>query len=129
MSGCADVCLDHYYDSDENEFYSEVTPKARKEHQCCECAGVIQVGQQYQRVKGKADGAIWTAVTCLVCRDIRNAFVCGSWVFGQLWESIEEGMFPVWETSGPIDCLAKLDTLEARNECRERYRDWKEQRL
>jgi len=125
--GCADVCLDHAADCD-NEFYSDSIVKARKPHKCCECGFTIAPGQQYERVSGKSDGDIWVSKTCGPCAEIRKAFVCGSWIFGQLWESIEEGMFPAWDTSGPIDCLAKLETREARDVCRERYREWKEQR-
>ena len=123
---CADVCLDHDYD-ESNEFYSEAIVTARKPHQCCECKETIRPGQQYERATGKSDGDVWTSKTCALCREIRKAFVCGTWTFGLLWESIEEGMFPVWETAGPIDCLAKLDTIEARDKCREYYRKWKEQ--
>lgn len=121
---CADVCLDHDYD-EYNEFYSEQIVTARKAHRCCECAETIQPGAKYERASGKSDGRIWTVASCALCAEIRGAFVCGSWQFGQLWESIEETLFPIWDTSGPIDCLAKLETVEARNKCRDRYRDWK----
>ncbi len=121
---CADVCLDHDYDCYETAFYSETLAKARKPHVCCECGEAIPVGVIYQRATGKSDGEVWTAKSCAACAEIRKAFVCGSWTFGMLWESIEEGMFPVWNERGPIDCLAKLDTLEARNKCRDRYADW-----
>lgn len=121
---CADVCLDHYYDAD-NEFYSESVVIARKAHQCCECRETIRAGDSYERASGKADGDLWTAKTCRLCREIRKAFVCGTWTFGLLWESIEESMFPIWDDKGPIDCLAKLDSVEARNKCREAYRQWR----
>jgi hypothetical protein len=125
MGGCADVCLDHYYE-DGNDFYSEAVVVARKPHACCECGETITPGQQYERATGKSEGEVWTAKSCKECREIRKAFVCGGWVFGHLWESIEEGMFPAWDTAGPIDCLAKLDSVEARDKCRDRYRQWKE---
>jgi len=125
MSGCADVCIDHGYD-EENEFYDETLVRARKPHRCCECHETIPVGVQYQRVAGKSDGRIWTATTCASCTEIRKAFVCGTWTFGELWESIQEQMFPIWNTQGPIDCLAKLDTREARDKAREEYRVWRE---
>jgi hypothetical protein len=121
---CADVCLDHDYDEG-NDFYSETKPRARKPHRCCECGETIHVGAVYQRASGKADGEIWTTRSCAVCCEIRSAFVCGSWEFGRLWESIREEIFPIWEESGPIDCLAKVETLEARNKLREEYQDWK----
>lgn len=122
---CADVCLDHCYDND-NEFYSASMVRARKPHKCCECQETIPVGATYERVAGKSDGRMWNAITCALCVEIRKAFVCGSWLHGYLWESIEDELFPVWDTSGPIDCLAKLETLEARQKARQRYADWKE---
>ena len=121
---CADVCLDHDADCS-NDFYRESIPTARKPYKCCECGDVIPVGSKYQRASGKSEGDVWTAKTCIICADIRKAFVCGSWIFGQLWESIREEMFPIWDERGPIDCLAQLETLEARNKCREFYREWK----
>jgi hypothetical protein len=124
---CADVCIDHDADHD-NEFYVESIVIAKKQHKCCECGYTIHAGQRYQRVSGKSYGHIWTAKTCAICYGIRRAFVCGSWTFGLLWESIEESMFPIWETRGPIDCLAKLESVEERDMCRDRYRDWKEGR-
>lgn len=123
MSGCADVCLDHDYDGF-NEFYSDRLVTARKPHKCCECGGAIGSGQRYQRASGKNDGNLWTEATCAVCAEIRAAFVCGTWIFGELWESIRETMFPIWETLGPLDCLAKLTTLGAREKCRAEYAKW-----
>lgn len=122
---CSDVCIDMDYD-DANDFYTEaIVKKARRPHKCCECGDAICIGASYQRATGKNEGRIWTATTCLLCAEIRGAFVCGSWMFGGLREAIEEALFPIWETSGPIDCLAKLDTLEARQLVRQWYDDWK----
>lgn len=121
---CADVCIDQDYDGDIAEFYRESRPKARKPHQCCECGETIPVGTVYQRASGKSEGDVWSEATCAVCEEIRRAFVCGSVTFGMLWESIELEMFPIWTERGPIDCLAKLDTLAARDKCRARYQTW-----
>mgnify|MGYP001607901804 CR=1 FL=1 len=67
MSGCADVCLDHNYD-DENEFYAEHVVTARKPHACCECGVTIKKGEQYELVRGKANGSFWVSKTCRICR-------------------------------------------------------------
>lgn len=120
---CAEVCIDHAYDY-ENDFYSEKIVTARKPHKCCECRRVITVSARYELASGKCDGRIFSATTCLLCSEIRDAFVCGSFQFGKLWESIDDNIFPIWETSGPIDCLAKIETLEARNILREKYQEW-----
>jgi hypothetical protein len=121
---CADVCISHDYDRSA-EFYTEKMVTARKPHVCCECSVRILPGNRYERASGKHDGNIWTETTCALCSEVRHAFVCHSWVFGQLWESIEEEMFPIWNERGPLDCLAKLTTLEARNLCRDRYAEWR----
>jgi hypothetical protein len=125
--GCADVCLDMDYGCD-NEFTVESTPRARKEHHCCECRRTIASGEVYQKVVGKSDGDFWDVITCAQCAEIRKAFVCGGWVSEQLWETIEQELFPVWATHSPIDCLAKLTTLEARTKCRELFADWQANR-
>jgi hypothetical protein len=120
---CADVCLDHDFDN-ENEFYVEAPVRVRKAHACCECGDAIVPGVNYIRASGKSDGQVWMAKTCAACYEIRRAFVCGSWQFGKLWTSIEEGLFPIWNEKGPIDCLAKLDSRESRDKCRARYSEW-----
>lgn len=125
---CADVCLDMDYDADSSDFCTESFHKARKSHKCCECGGVIAKGQRYERAAGKTCGEMWSHATCAACAEIREAFVCGSLVYGMLWESIKESMFPVWDRKGPIDCLAKLETLEARDKCRAQYAEWKKAR-
>lgn len=121
---CADVCLDMDYDND-NVFFSERIVTARKEHKCCECRQVIKIGETFEYAKGKNDD-FWTAKTCADCVEIRKAFCCGSWVYGHLFEAIRESLFPVWRESSPIDCLAKVESLSARNKLREAYEEWKE---
>jgi hypothetical protein len=120
---CADVCLDHgCYDG--AEFSTTKVVRARKPHRCGECRDEIPVGADYERCAGKWDGVIDTMRTCLACAEIRAAFVCGSWVFEMLWESIEEEMFPVWWRSGNWDCLAKLTSEAAIAKCNARYKAW-----
>jgi hypothetical protein len=121
---CADVCLDMGGDGCENDFYSESIRTARKPHVCVECQLPIAPGHRYWHAAGKSDGAIWAVKTCALCYEIRCAFVCGGWLFGCLWDEIEAVMFPVWETESPIDCLAKVESLEARTVLRSRYEEW-----
>lgn len=122
---CADVCIDmdvNVY----NDFYCETQRKAQKPHICCECRETIKPGKDYWHAVGKSEGDIWTAKTCAVCYEVRRTFVCGSWEFGGLWQAIRDVLFPSWDVSGPIDCLAKVETLEARNKLRKEYADYKE---
>lgn len=124
---CADVCLS--MDHDGNKFQSSQLRKARKPHKCCECGETIPAGATYEYYSAcSCDGDFFDAKTCVICLDIRNALVCGMWIFEMLWESIEEEVFPAWLASSPIDCLAKVETLAARNVLRQRFAAWKHDR-
>lgn len=105
--GCADVCVSMYYDRS-NEFYREATRRARKEYACCECPTPIAAGDLYEYATGKSDGDMFVARTCAECVEIRRAVCCGTWVFGELWESVREQMFPRWFDVKTVDCLARL---------------------
>jgi hypothetical protein len=121
---CADVCLD--MDHDGNEFYTEAMRTARKPHRCCECQRTIQPGERYEHAAGKGHGdRVFTAKTCAECSAIRDALVCGSWVFEQLWEAIEESVFPTWIHTGPWDCLAKIESVDARKALSDAFYAWK----
>lgn len=52
--------------------YSELHPKSRKEHKCCECLGVIRVGERYQLFKGVWSGDAYSFKTCLECEALRK---------------------------------------------------------
>ncbi len=51
------------------EFYDETYPVARKERRCCECHGVIKIGERYVRCVGKWDGEISRYDQHKACRD------------------------------------------------------------
>lgn len=123
---CADVCIDMDYDSDETKFSRFIMRTARKVHECCECKGQIKPGDRYEYACGLDDYSFWEAKTRPTCYEIRRALVCGSWIYGMLWDEIGEVVFPEWKNSSPIDCLAKIESLDARNKLRERYADWLE---
>jgi hypothetical protein len=125
--GCADVCLFEHYDGDNGpDFHATKTVTAKNTHQCVECRELIVPGQRYERTSGKWDGYMSTMRVCLVCAEIRDAFTCGSWIYGELWESVREEMFPVWRRNGAWDCLAKLTTPEAVAKCNAEYAAWAE---
>lgn len=125
---CADACIYQEFDSESNEFYTEsVVRKSRKPHRCCECREVIPPGYGYQRAVGKSDGRFWSSVTCLPCVEIRKAFCCEGWVFGALLNDMCEQLFPAWLLSGPWDCLAKIETREARDKAAHWFESWRNQ--
>jgi hypothetical protein len=122
---CADVCLFDGYEFDGSAtLYRKATRTARKDHECEECPETILAGERYEWATGCYDGEFQVFKTCSVCVEIRTAFTCGSWVHGNLWESIQEEMFPEWKRSGEWDCLAKLKTQRAIDAMNRRYRWW-----
>ncbi len=105
---CQDVCVDMDYDAGANEFYIERWRKAAKPHRCRECGREIVKGERHQVASGKSEGSVWSVRTCAECAEIREAFCCGAWIFGQLWEAIRDQVFADWDEMKAIDCLAKL---------------------
>ncbi len=71
-------------------FCTDTIRKARKEHQCCECADTIHPGQKYERVFGVWDGSKRTFITCLPCVAIRERYCPNGWLYGRLVEQIQE---------------------------------------
>jgi hypothetical protein len=117
---CSDVCV-LGYDGDPAEFYEVTTPKARKTHGCDECGNAIQPGENYERTAANWDGVMTTYKTCLLCVEIRNKFSCsGGWMFSQVWEDLEEGLFEHL-TFGCLDGLSPA----AREKVLEWWRKWK----
>jgi hypothetical protein len=52
--------------------YTEAHPKAKKEHQCCECLRIIPVGERYQLYKGCWEGKWSRFKTCTECEELRH---------------------------------------------------------
>jgi len=72
------------------EFYDVKIVIARKQHECCECQGVINPGQKYERVTGRWEHEFSTFKTCIPCRSIRLDYCSGGWYYGGLAETIYE---------------------------------------
>ena len=51
--------------------YSMATPKARKQHKCCECGGVIAVGEKYNRHSGVWENTPASYKVCVDCDNLR----------------------------------------------------------
>lgn len=128
--GCSDSCvvmdLDGY-----SEFTRETTPRARKAYKCHECLAVIGAGERHQYLAGKCEGDFWDARTCAPCAEIRKAFVCDTYVIGELWEALRDQLFPDWKDwhdANTIDCIAKLTTQTAIDKVRAEYAEYREDR-
>lgn len=69
------------------------TPRARKEHKCCECLSVISPGEEYELFEGVYDGSFDRYRTCSICRNVREAAqqdlrLDEGIAFGCLWETV-----------------------------------------
>lgn len=71
--------------------YTELHPKARKQHWCCECTGAIQPGETYELYKGIWDGRAANYKTCQDCVELRTELQGddGEFLFGGLWEKCD----------------------------------------
>ena len=76
-------------DFDGPEFFSKSTPKARKEHHCCECGRAIHSGEKYERHAGKWDGYFMEHVWCAHCSAAQAILAkrldCPCWLYEDLW--------------------------------------------
>ncbi len=82
-------------DYEQPAVYGLDQPRARKPHTCCECRGVIQPGEVYNRHHGIWDGSASTFKICVDCEAMLNGLdgECAP-AFGYLWEDIDEGGDP-----------------------------------
>lgn len=71
--------------------YTQLRPKARKQHKCCECAGIIQPGETYELYKGIWDGKADQYKTCADCVELRTELQGEDkeFLFGGLWETCD----------------------------------------
>lgn len=85
---------------------------SNEDYECGECGERIPAGVTYECYEGRKPDTdedeydIDTHNTCTLCVEIRNHFVCDGWIFGQLWEDLEENFFPDMRMGGP--CMAGL---------------------
>lgn len=85
-----------YCDYDAPEFFTVTRPKARKQHKCYECSGVIVPGEKYESTSGKWDGWLDTFKVCARCAAMRkwllNNLPCFCWAYGNLWEDAKSAV-------------------------------------
>jgi hypothetical protein len=77
----------------------DLYPKANKEHKCCECDRIINVGEKYHLCKGNWEGKWLKFKTCYECNELRHELQYDNEFapFGNLYEwAGEAGIeFPV----------------------------------
>ena len=122
----SDDCGCIYLDVDSDAVEVVTMRMARKAHRCLECRRDIQPGQRYEVRAQFAEGSASTFKTCSVCAEIRNAFFCSGWYYGDVWQQVRESMF---EDRGLTSaCLEKLATVEAKQFLQQRWWTWVESR-
>jgi len=75
-------CEDNY-----PEFYTHETPKANKQHNCCECKSIISKGEKYHRHSGKWDSGVSSFKVCNNCQEIADELL-DCWCFTELYEEL-----------------------------------------
>lgn len=116
-------------DESPSESTSEVI-LALEDLKCGECGEVIISGTAYENFEGcwgdVEAGDPWDVHrTCLSCVEIRNHFACNGWVFGEVWNDIEQNFFPDMKAGGP--CMEGLSPA-AKGRLFERRLAWLEER-
>ena len=123
MSDCG-VCIDMGMDADGYlETIQHEVVAADEPRKCQECQAEILVGQEFELYVGESEECgVCSFRTCLRCMEIRDIFVCGAAIPGELWESMEEQAFPDLTTAN--ECFARL-SLAAKAFTLDRWRKWK----
>ena len=79
-----------YCDYDPSTVWDVTEPKARKEHRCCECLGIIRPGERYKRVGSLFEGSWSTYKRCTDCQhvmcEISKVIECWCDVWGEFHE-------------------------------------------
>lgn len=88
--------LDCYCDYEPAQIYRANIRRARKQHRCDECSGLIVVGEQYEYVFGIWDGMPNSCKTCARCVAIRrfvaNNLPCFCWAHGEMLDDARDAI-------------------------------------
>ncbi len=86
------MCSIDYYDGETCDFYSVKNPKARKEHNCCECGRKINIGEKYYYHSGSWGGDFQTYKNCSHCDSGAKLLMenCNGYVFEGMQEDLKE---------------------------------------
>lgn len=84
------ACINVYDHGDACDEHTAKKVRARKEFKCGECPGQIMPGETYELVR-MLFGEQWeTHRTCPDCLSIRDAFFCGSYLYGEIRDYMRE---------------------------------------
>lgn len=121
MSECG-VCIGTSFDSyDGNEFDCgwHMMDNPTK---CCECNRAIPAGESFESAHWlDEDERPCEAHTCALCAEIAWAFSCNARIYYNLWEDMEDSVFPEFSVS----CLEKLKTPASKADLQSKWMKWK----
>jgi len=105
------------------DFWETKIKTARRIHRCGECDKDIQPKHKYESQAYVFDGAFHHEKRCLICAEIRDAFLEEGCAYcpGDMWSEIRDYVFPEMTTI----CFDRLKTPEAKDELRRRWIEWK----
>lgn len=82
-------------DAEYPSFINDSHPKAKKDHNCCECRGTIKSGETYHNYTGLWDGEFSTYKRCEDCFSLIEKIAkahdgCNCISFGFLYREVDE---------------------------------------
>lgn len=87
--------------------YRETRPKARRDHKCCECGGVIRSGETYTSFWGVWDGESSTFKTCADCEALAGWAMDEHDCFCPNFGSLHDGVLKLVRESGLPELIAE----------------------
>ena len=104
-------------------FWESKIKTARKAHVCGECRKQILPGEKYESAAYVFDGSFNHEKKCLVCAEIRDAFLEHGCAYcpGDMWTEMRDYVFPEMT----VTCFDRLKTPEAKAELQRRWMEWK----
>lgn len=122
MSDCG-VCIGGGFGYEIDDFASKIE-RSTEDLQCCECDRPIIAGTEHEQASGQnvEDGSDVCFVTCMDCKHIADALMCGERCYSVLWDRLEGEDLFAEITSG---CVFKVKTASAKEYLLDRWRKWK----
>ena len=118
---CIWVSCDDEWEDGETKRVETLLPQT-----CCECNSEIPPGNTHEFFWGETDGDRSEYRTCALCVEIRDKLFCDGWLFGQVWDEIDQH---IYDHKGKLrsECFEGL-SAEARDVLIDRVQDyWDEQ--
>jgi hypothetical protein len=114
--------MSQYSDIDE-----ETTPKANKEHKCCECQGIITKGENYHLLKGLWDGSWYNFKTCADCKILKKE-ICSTIKDQYDHPAMEQLYQSIFDEPDNLPLITKYMNIRRKRKAPQSYRGWMEKK-